>query len=231
LIIDEHEEEKDMDPEIHCLGDNPPSPHLTQSAYGKSLMDNQINELSKGEKAKENPNGYDLRSKKKGGNTYASDQPKKTKKSAKDVTVGGKEKVTENPPVLVEDPILEVKEIRKSPSSFKFENEIQKIKIPMPFLELIKNEEFQKYLSKMLLLDTTDSVNLQDENPTVILGPLIADRDDSSPPFYRSLNIHDKVLHNYLMDSGSSHNLMPKAVMDELGLEVTNVGIFITDVR
>jgi len=67
----------------------------------------------------------------------------------------------------------------------------------------------------------TDSINLQDEKPVIILGPLIEDRDYSSPPFYTSLNIHDKVLHNCLMDSGASHNIMPKTVMDELGLEVT----------
>jgi hypothetical protein len=35
-------------------------------------MDNQINELSKGEKAKENPSKYNLRSKKKVENTNAS---------------------------------------------------------------------------------------------------------------------------------------------------------------
>jgi ribonuclease HI len=45
--------------------------------------------------------------------------------------------------------------------------------------------------------------------------------EDSSPHFYMSLNIHDKVLHNFLMDLGASHNLMPKMVMEELGLEVT----------
>jgi hypothetical protein len=50
---------------------------------------------------------------------------------------------------------------------------------------------------------------------------MVEDRDDSSPPFYTSLNIHDKVLHNCLMDSGASHNFMPKVVMEELGLEVT----------
>jgi hypothetical protein len=50
---------------------------------------------------------------------------------------------------------------------------------------------------------------------------MVEDIDDSSPPFYTSLNIHDKVLHNCLMDSGASHNLMPKIVMEELGLEVT----------
>jgi len=68
---------------------------------------------------------------------------------------------------------------------------------------------------------STDSVNLQYEKPIVILGPLVEDRDDSSPPFYTSFNIHDKVLHNCLMDSGASHNLMPKIVMEELGLEIT----------
>jgi hypothetical protein len=50
---------------------------------------------------------------------------------------------------------------------------------------------------------------------------MVEDRDDSLPPFYTSLNIHDKVLHNCLMDSEASHNHMPKIVMKELGLEVT----------
>ena len=51
---------------------------------------------------------------------------------------------------------------------------------------------------------------------------MIEELKDSFPPFYISLNIHDKVLHNYLLDSGASHNLMPKAMMDELGLSITN---------
>jgi hypothetical protein len=92
-------------------------------------------------------------------------------------------------------------------------------------LELIKNEDLKKYLSKMLqpksYPNATDSINLQDEKQAVILGSLIEDKDESSPPFYTSLNVHDKVLHNCLVDSGASHNLMPKSVMDELGLEVT----------
>ena len=46
-------------------------------------------------------------------------------------------------------------------------------------------------------------------------------KKESFPPFYISLNIHDKVLHNCLLDSGASHNLMPKVVMDELGLNIT----------
>jgi hypothetical protein len=90
---------------------------------------------------------------------------------------------------------------------------------------LVKHEDFKRSLSKLLLPeplnDPTDSINLQDEKPVVILDPMVEDRDDSSPPFYTSLNINDKVLHNCLMDSRASHNLMPKTVMEELGLEIT----------
>ena len=50
---------------------------------------------------------------------------------------------------------------------------------------------------------------------------MVEELDESCPPFYISLNIHDKILHNCLLDSGVSHNLMPKAVMDELGLDIT----------
>jgi hypothetical protein len=49
---------------------------------------------------------------------------------------------------------------------------------------------------------------------------MIEDKDDSSPPFYTYLNIHDKVLHNCLMELGASHKIIPKHVIDELGLEI-----------
>ena len=40
----------------------------------------------------------------------------------------------------------------------------------------------------------TEFVNLQDDKPIVTLGPMIKDLKDSFPPFYISLNIHDKFL-------------------------------------
>jgi hypothetical protein len=52
------------------------------------------------------------------------------------------------------------------------------------------------------------------------VGPHIKDVSDASPPFYISLIVHDKILHNFLMDSGASHKVMPKVVMEELGLEI-----------
>jgi hypothetical protein len=50
LVDDEEKEEEELDPEIHCIEDTSPFPHLTQSAYEESLMNSQINELSKGGK-------------------------------------------------------------------------------------------------------------------------------------------------------------------------------------
>ena len=89
----------------------------------------------------------------------------------------------------------------------------------------MKNDSFKSSILKSLLQPKTpidaEFVNLQDDKPTVTLGPMVEELDESCPPFYISLNIHDKILHNCLLDLGASHNLMPKAVMDELGLSIT----------
>lgn len=37
-------------------------------------------------------------------------------------------------------------------------------------------------------------------------------------PFYVTLMIQNLLLHNYTLDLGSSHNLMPLSVMEQLGL-------------
>ena len=44
--------------------------------------------------------------------------------------------------------------------------------------------------------------------------------DGAFPPFYISLTIHDQILHNAMLDSGASHNLMPKAIMETLNLYI-----------
>jgi hypothetical protein len=64
LVADEEGEEiDDLGLEIHYIEDTSPFPHLTQEAYEESLMNGQINESSKGEKANNNnPNKYKLRS-------------------------------------------------------------------------------------------------------------------------------------------------------------------------
>ena len=69
-----------------------------------------------------------------------------------------------------------------------------------------------------------DILELTEGNPTIILGSKIDSvdsKDEEVPPFYMSLNVHDMVLHKAMFDSGASHNLMPKGVVESLGLEIT----------
>jgi len=72
MTKEEERETDELDPEIHYLGDTPPFPHLTQASYEESLMDSQLNELSKGDKASGGRGRYNLRSDKK---TAAPDIP------------------------------------------------------------------------------------------------------------------------------------------------------------
>jgi hypothetical protein len=226
-FVAEGEEGKsdELDPKIHCVRDTPPFPHLTQSAYEESLMNSQLNELSKGDKASGGRGRYNLRSDKKTAAPDIPEQSTRTEKPANEVADGHRGKKAQPLSPIVHNHAPEIREIPKLASSFNFEHEIQKIRILVPLTELIKHEEFKKRFSKILQSEASclpiDSINLQDEKPAIVLGPMVEDRDDSSPPFYTSLNIHDKVLHNCLMDSGASHNLMPKTIMEELGLEVT----------
>ena len=177
-----------------------------------------IHELGKGERVGHTPNRYNLRSRKKEGDFDSQDQPLIADRPTKSAATTTKENKTQNASPVVKEPISEVREAPKPISSFNFEHEIQKIRIPVPLSELVKNEDFKRSLSKLLQSESpqpsTNSVNLQDENPAIVLGTMVEGKDDSSPPFYTSLNIHDKVLHNFLMNSGASHNLMPKTVME-----------------
>jgi hypothetical protein len=156
-------------------------------------------------------------------NTPSSSQPKKDS-STKDAMEKGKFK--EEPPKKIPEARKEavIKEVEKSPSPFNFESEMAKIKIYVPFNELIKNGEYRNQIIKMLKMEeASDTLNVQDDHPAILFGPRVEESGDVDdvPPFYVSLKIHDMTLHNAMLDSRASHNLMPKVVMDELGLDIT----------
>ena len=64
-------------------------------------------------------------------------------------------------------------------------------------------------------------INLEDDEPNIIFGPHFKGARDTIAPFYITLTVHDHLLHNCMLDSRASHNVMPKAIMDRLGLEIT----------
>ena len=62
---------------------------------------------------------------------------------------------------------------------------------------------------------------MADDAPTIVFGSKIENMDDKeAPPSYLSLNVHDMFVHNAMIDSGASHNLIPKGVVERMGLEV-----------
>jgi hypothetical protein len=107
------------------------------------------------------------------------------------------------------------------------ENELSKIKIPIPFGELLKNIQYKGQIAKMLRQEheNADVLNLSDDHPLIMFGPMVEEKrkedEGEIPPFFLSLNIHDLILHNAMFDSRASHSLMPKAIMENLGLDIT----------
>jgi hypothetical protein len=109
-------------------------------------------------------------------------------------------------------------------SPFNFEREMAKIKIYVWFNEVIKNGEYRNEIIKMINMEESlNTLNIQYDHPAILFGPRVEESGnvDDVPPFCVSLKIHDMNLHNAMLDSGASHNLMPKVVMDELGLDIT----------
>jgi len=107
---------------------------------------------------------------------------------------------------------------------FNLETEIDKLKIAIPLIELAKHDVYRDQISKSLQISVNkDSVNLFDDHPELIFGPEVNGKsvDGGVPPFYVSLNIHNKIVHNAMFDSGASHNLIPKFVMKKLDLDIT----------
>lgn len=90
--------------------------------------------------------------------------------------------------------------------------------------ELVKHEAYRIQINKSLkITGTEDSINVFDDQPELIIGPEVNGKPSEGgiPPFYVSLNIHDKIIHNAMFDFGASHNLMPKSVMEKLDLDIT----------
>ena len=77
-------------------------------------------------------------------------------------------------------------------------------------------------LKSNVVSEISDSINVDYDSPTILFGPIMEPNDDDEiHPFYVTLKIHGQNVHNAMFDTGASHNLMPKEIMDVLGLDIT----------
>ena len=86
--------------------------------------------------------------------------------------------------VQLKAPVHEVRFPNRLHYSFNLESEIQKLKIPLTLIELMKNDAFKSSILNSLQPKVhidTEFVNLQDEKPVVTLGPMIEYLKDSCP--------------------------------------------------
>jgi len=112
--------------------------------------------------SKNGQNKYNLRSK---GNQENSDQ-------TKDAPIQKGQNVQKS--TAIKDNKVLTKSHDKPSLMHALENEINKVKIQFPLLDLMKDKHFQDPIMKLLQdpyeNDLIDTINLSDENPTILMG-------------------------------------------------------------
>ena len=78
---------------------------------------------------------------------------------------------------------IEVEEVNKSVQNFSLENELGKLKIPVPLTELIRNPSYKESVIKMLNPTSnqpvSDTVNLQEDSPNIFIGSALAGKTEN----------------------------------------------------
>lgn len=88
----------------------------------------------------------------------------------------------------------------------------------------MKNNNYKGQVAKILNIDPlSDMVNVKYDQLELLFGPALEGQSEDSDvaPFYINLRLHDYVLNNAMFDLRVSHNLMPKEIMEKLGLDIT----------
>lgn len=176
------EEQFEEEDEIQCMEDKGSATFLTLDAYEESLLQDQtIQEwdrevvLQTGEQKR-----YNFRSKP---NNVKESPAQRAVVQTESQNIRQKKLATDL--VILKAPAQKVRGLDESPSPFSFESEVQKLKIFVPLLELVKSEVFKKPILDALELKatqtSTDYVNLQDDKLAVVISPMVEPADNNSP--------------------------------------------------
>lgn len=170
VVMEEYDEDEcpeDQEDHIHCFKAELEKSFLTQNDYEEALTNGQINELSddNGVFQADEKNRYNLRSKAAAAKQSTTPPPQK-KNLVPAKQQNQDQQNLKEPQIALKAPSHEVKTSNKTSLSFNLEAEIQKIKIPIPLVELMKNESFKKNILSTLdpscTSDSIDILNIQD---------------------------------------------------------------------
>jgi hypothetical protein len=96
----------------------------------------------------------------------------------------------------------------------------------VPIIELAKIPSIRSQIKEVLGLEVINQPNQvvdDNEDAPIVLQSMNQEgrRNASHQPFFISLLVNDLLLHNCMLDSGASTNVMSLIVMNQLGLKTT----------
>ena len=78
-------------------------------------------------------------------------------------------------------------EVDRISSIFNLQSELAKLKISIPFNELLRNQEYRDTITKMVRNEgeaQPDILEMTDDNPTIVLGSNIDNADNEEVPLF-----------------------------------------------
>jgi hypothetical protein len=99
-------------------------------------------------------------------------------------------------------------------------DDLTKLRITLPFMEVVKIPQQRENILKILDEPST-RIEVVVTNSKLQQNISAVKPRGKVPPFYITIENHDVVLHNCLVDSGATNNIMPLSVMEALGMGCT----------
>jgi hypothetical protein len=163
----------------------------------------------------------------------------KNKNDSKNENEKDKEKVNEKKEnENVTDSVGSKKQhMMSNPTQMKYNvvEDLSKLRITLPFTEVVKIPQQRENILR-LLDDPSGKMEVVVISPKQIQNTSTVKLRGKIPPFYISIENHDVSLHNCLVDTGATNNIMPLEVMEALGMNCTkyyetNESIYAIDSR
>jgi hypothetical protein len=109
-----------------------------------------------------------------------------------------------------------------NPTQMKYNvvEDLSKLRITLPFTEVVKIPQQRENILR-LLDDPFEKVEIFVTSPKQSQNKSTVKLRGKIPPFYISIENHDVSLHNCLVDTGATNNIIPLAVMEALGMICT----------